>query len=78
MLHFYPHVIEASQIGSVKNELNGIIKNIDKIKLTLLNVMESATVSTRHHRIKKQNKQTNNYLKQPSINLVLTGILSII
>lgn len=54
-------MIEASQIGSVKNELNGIIKNIDRIKLTLLNVMETATVSIRHHsncnRIKKQNKQ---------------------
>ena len=44
-------MIEASQIGSIKNELNAIIKNTDKIvKLTVLHVIETVTVSKRHYR----------------------------
>ena len=44
-------MIEASQIGSIKNELKAIIKNTDKIvKLTVLRVMETATVSKSHYR----------------------------
>lgn len=47
-----------------------------KVKLTVLNVMETATVSTRHYRNCNRIKNNNNkkiYSKQPSINLVLTG-----